>query len=286
MLPASFLDGMAGGSLWALCPGLSQAPLKGTDEVITTLMGNFIAALVLVYVASGPLNRRVRHRTSRPPRSMLPALYRISDSQGISPSHHRYLQRRSRSPCGCWSTARPSACSRASPGAIRPWCGLRERSSGRWVFRALLISGALAGLAGTIELLGPTGRIASELSMPGHGFTAVADRAGRQPLGAQRRRSSAFSLAALSTPRSICRSWPAYPAAAIDIFNASVALFITAKSALRGAAFLLRSQAAHTTEFHELMVAILRSGTPLVYVTDVRRASRSARASGTSASKA
>ena len=48
-------------------------------------MGNFIAALVLVYVTSGPLKdpSGTGQQAASP---MLPALYRISDSQGISPA--------------------------------------------------------------------------------------------------------------------------------------------------------------------------------------------------------
>ena len=84
VLPASFLAGMAGGALWALWPGYLRLR-SGTDEVITTLMGNFIAALVLVYVTSGPLKdpSGTGQQAASP---MLPALYRISDSQGISPA--------------------------------------------------------------------------------------------------------------------------------------------------------------------------------------------------------
>ena len=54
------------------------------DEVITTLMGNFIAALILVYVTTGPLkdpSGSGQQSSSRP----LKAAYRISDSLGVSP---------------------------------------------------------------------------------------------------------------------------------------------------------------------------------------------------------
>ena len=53
-VPLGILAGMAGGALWALWPGYLRLR-SGTDEVITTLMGNFIAALILVHVTSGPL---------------------------------------------------------------------------------------------------------------------------------------------------------------------------------------------------------------------------------------
>ena len=95
---------------------------------------------------------------------------------------------------------------------------------------SFLISGALAGLAGTIELLGPTGRIASGF-LPAHGFTAV--------LIALVANLSVFATAVVAMFFGGLASAALYlpilaglPAAAIDIFNASVALFITAKSGL------------------------------------------------------
>ena len=54
VMPLTFAAGILGGAVWALWPGLLRVR-SGTDEVITTLMGNFIAGLFLVYVTSGPL---------------------------------------------------------------------------------------------------------------------------------------------------------------------------------------------------------------------------------------
>jgi ABC-type uncharacterized transport system permease subunit len=51
------------------------------------------------------------------------------------------------------------------------------------------------------------------------------------------------------------------PAAAIDIINAAIALFITAKSGMIDRIVKLGRR------LDEIIVAILRSGTPLVYVT-------------------
>ena len=54
VIPLTMLAGMLGGALWAFWPGWLRLR-QGTDEVITTLMGNFIAHLMLIYVTSGPL---------------------------------------------------------------------------------------------------------------------------------------------------------------------------------------------------------------------------------------
>src|SRR5580704_10296603 len=54
IVPLSIVAGIAGGAAWALWPGLLRVK-SGADEVITTLMGNFIAGLLLVYVTGGIL---------------------------------------------------------------------------------------------------------------------------------------------------------------------------------------------------------------------------------------
>ncbi|WP_353954646.1 ABC transporter permease [Brucella pituitosa] len=84
LITACFLAGMTGGALWALWPGLLRLK-SGADEVITTLMGNFIAGLFLLYVTAGPLkdpSGTGQQASSRP----LAGVYRISDSLGLSPT--------------------------------------------------------------------------------------------------------------------------------------------------------------------------------------------------------
>lgn len=75
---------MTSGALWALWPGLLRLK-SGADEVITTLMGNFIAGLFLLCVTAGPLKEPSgagQQASSRP----LAGSYRISDSLGLSPT--------------------------------------------------------------------------------------------------------------------------------------------------------------------------------------------------------
>ena len=112
VIPACFLAGMTGGALWALWPGILRLR-SGADEVITTLMGNFLASILLIHVTSGPLkdpSGSGQQASSRP----IEAAYRISTSQAC---HRRSLPL----PCllasrsGCWSTERHSVCCRGSP---------------------------------------------------------------------------------------------------------------------------------------------------------------------------
>lgn len=83
-IPLILLAGVAGGALWGLWPGLLRVR-SGTDEVITTLIGDFLASQLLFYVTSGPLkdpSGSGQQASTRP----LDAAYRISDSLGLSPT--------------------------------------------------------------------------------------------------------------------------------------------------------------------------------------------------------
>jgi simple sugar transport system permease protein len=53
MLVAMALAGMVGGALWILVPALARA-YAGVNELITTLLLNFVATLLVYYVATGP----------------------------------------------------------------------------------------------------------------------------------------------------------------------------------------------------------------------------------------
>jgi simple sugar transport system permease protein len=105
------------------------------------------------------------------------------------------------------------------------WQGVRLWKVG---LASFLISGALAGLAGTIELMGPNGRLASGF-LPAHGFTAIliALVADLSILG-----TAVVSLffGGLASAALFLPIMAGLPSAAIEIINAAIALFITARS--------------------------------------------------------
>ncbi|BCH31662.1 ABC transporter permease [Mesorhizobium sp. L-8-10] len=227
VIPACFAAGMAGGALWALWPGLLRLR-SGTDEVITTLMGNFLAGLLLVYVTAGPLkdpSGSGQQASSRP----LDAAYRISNSLGLSPT---IIGIALVVGIGAWLLVNRTAFGVLTSLAGRnatmvQWQGARLWSLG---LSSFLISGALAGLAGTIELMGPNGRLAGGF-LPAHGFTAIliALVANFSVIGTA---FVAFFFGGLASAALYLPIMAGLPAAAIDIINASIALFITARSRL------------------------------------------------------
>jgi simple sugar transport system permease protein len=225
LTPLCFLAGMAGGALWALWPGWLRLQ-SGTDEVITTLMGNFIAGLILVYVTTGPLkdpSGSGQQSSSRP----LAAAYRISDSLGVSPVVVGIALVVG---IGMWLLVNRTAfgvlasLAGRNPTMVK-WQGARVSRLG---LSSFLISGALAGLSGVIEVFGPNGRLVGGF-LPTHGFTAILialvanlSVAGIAFVGLF---FGGLASAALYLP-----IMAGLPSAAIDIVNAAIALFITAKS--------------------------------------------------------
>jgi simple sugar transport system permease protein len=112
-------------------------------------------------------------------------------------------------------------------GVMVQWQGARLWKLG---LASFLISGALAGLAGTIEFMGPNGRIASGF-LPAHGFTAIliALVANLSVFGTA---VAAIFFGGLASAALYLPIMAGLPAAAIDIINAAIALFITARSKL------------------------------------------------------
>lgn len=225
VIPAAFLAGTVAGLLWAAWPGLLRI-LSGTDEVISTLMGNFIANLVLIYATSGPLkdpSGTGQVSASRP----VAAIYRISDSGGVSPAIIGIV---AAAGVLIWVLVNRTAFGVLSSLAGRNpvmvgWQGARLTRLG---LAGFLVSGAFAGLAGTMELLGPDGRLVSGF-LPAHGFTAIliALVAGLSVGGVAVVSLFFGGLAAASLYLPVIAG---LPAAAIDIINAAIALFITARA--------------------------------------------------------
>lgn len=227
VIPALIIAGTLGGAVWALWPGLLRLR-SGTDEVITTLMGNFMAGLLLVYVTSGPLkdpSGSGQQASSRP----LDAAYRISDSLGISPT---IIAIGAAVGILMWLLVNRTAFGVLASlagrnGTMVEWQGARLWKLG---LSSFIISGALAGLAGTIEFMGPNGRIASGF-LPAHGFTAIliALVANLSVVGTA---AAAVFFGGLASAALYLPIMAGLPAAAIDIINAAIALFITARSKL------------------------------------------------------
>jgi simple sugar transport system permease protein len=228
IVPVAIIVAMVSGALWALWPGLLKV-LWNADEVITTLMGNFIASLVLAYVTAGILKDPAgtgQVTASRP----VSAAYRLSDASGLSPAIFTIVAAVG---VGCWILLNRTAFGVLSGLVGRnPTMALWQGLNLKWFgLIGFALSGGLAGLAGSLELLGANGRLVSGF-LPSHGFLAtltaiVADLSvGGTVLAALF--FGGLSAAALYLP-----IVAGFPAAAIDCLNAAIAVLVTARSSPR-----------------------------------------------------
>jgi ABC-type uncharacterized transport system permease subunit len=158
------------GGLWLVGPGLLRARL-GVDEVVTTLMLNFIAIALTSWLVNGPLLARGSANSATPmiaPNGELPRLLPPTTLHlGFVISLAVVML------YGIWS--------RFAVGGLRSrLVGLNPRFSRAVgiepapIFLATMIaSGAIGGLAGGIHALGLVHRFVSGFS-PGYGFTGIA----------------------------------------------------------------------------------------------------------------
>jgi len=168
-IPMAILAGIVAGTLWSLFPGFLRVRFR-TEEVLTTLMLNFIAVLLLQWVTGGPF--RDASGTGEVTASWPINLdYRLSTSSGVSAS---LLIITALVVVGSWLLINRTAFGLQSTLTGRNplmarWQGIRVERTGLMAFG---ISGGIAGLAGALELLGPQGRLVGGFS-PDIGFTAV-----------------------------------------------------------------------------------------------------------------
>jgi simple sugar transport system permease protein len=170
-LVVAIAGGMLAGALWALLPGLLKA-YRGVHEVITTIMLNYVAFGLSRYLVS-PGGRLVSatqpSATDRVlPTARLPRIWpptRLHEGVFIALAAVIFMWYfLYRTPLGYRFRMVG-----ANPVAAR-YNGI---SPARVQVQAMMISGALAGLAGTVEVLGLYGRYFDSFS-PGYGFDAIA----------------------------------------------------------------------------------------------------------------
>ena len=170
LIPA-IVGGALAGSVLAGIAGLLRARF-GVLEIISTIMLNFVALHLVGYLIRGPLQEPTRlypQSATLPLGARLPTL--IGDTRlhwGIAIALFAAL--------GLWGALRFTEAGfrvravGANPVAARVAGSI---DIGATTLTAFLVSGALAGIAGAVEVTGVTFTLYESLS-PGYGYTAIA----------------------------------------------------------------------------------------------------------------
>ncbi len=170
ILPLMIVAGLLGGLLWAAIPAYLRVRFNA-NEILTSLMLTYVAILILSYLVHGPWR----------------------DPDGLNFPESRIFSDSAVLPVILEGTRLHLGAVFALLAVVAGWVfisrtlvGFQVRVIGlspmaadyagfsqkKIIWLTLLLSGALAGLAGMIEVSGPIGQLLPTIS-PGYGFTAI-----------------------------------------------------------------------------------------------------------------
>lgn len=229
-LPAVLVAGAAGGALLGAVPGLLRAR-AGVSEIFVTVMLNFIALFFVEYLSTGPWNDPMAGEAitrAVPPSTTLPLLgARVGAHAGV-------LLALAAAPAVWWLLYRTVFGYEVRAVGDNPTAArLGGIPVGRTVALALVASGALAGLAGAVEVSGFHYRLILGLS-PGYGVMSIliAVLSRRHPLVAI---VASLGFAALVVGTDSLQRSVGLPASAVFVVQAAVLLVLLASEGLRRA---------------------------------------------------
>lgn len=182
LFPAMMLAAAAAGALWLLGPAWAKTRL-GVDEVVTTLLLNFVVLLFVGAMLDGPM---------KDPGAMgWPQSVAIQDALTLDAliertRAHTGLLWALAAAVGLWALVQHTSAGYAirAVGANPRAAAFAGIGTTRTLLGVALLSGGLAGLAGAIEVAGRAGYLTLDMS-PGYGYSGivVAMLAGLHPIG-------------------------------------------------------------------------------------------------------
>jgi len=170
LVPLCLTIAAAFGAAWLWLPGWLLARLE-VDEVVSTLMLNFIAAAITATLVNGIFLSRQSGNNVTPPVHAAAELSRLMPPATL---HSGFL-------IGLAVLAAYAVWTRHTPAGVEgAWVGLNRRfarvvgvSVPRTIITAMLLSGVVAGLGGAAQGLGQLHRFSDGFSA-GYGFTGMA----------------------------------------------------------------------------------------------------------------
>lgn len=162
---AALLASMLAGAAWASIASAMRL-WRNAPEVLTTILLNFTAVHLLGWCVNGPLRERIaQYPQSDPAGAVLPRLGQV---------HIGILIAIAAAVLAWWLLYRTREGLRLRATGFNPsaaeWAGVNVRAQ---LARAMAFSGAAAGLAGGIELLGVTHRLFERFAA-GYGYSGIA----------------------------------------------------------------------------------------------------------------
>jgi general nucleoside transport system permease protein len=169
LLTTMALGGLAGGALWAFLPGALRAYL-GTNEIVPTLLLNYVAILWIDYLV---------HNQWRDPESLGFPLGKPFSSTATLPQLGDTAVHAGAIVAVFAAVSVATILGRTLWGYKVKVIGENARAAGyaglsipRNIIAVMLLSGALAGLGGMVEVSGTVHRIQADIS-PGFGYTGI-----------------------------------------------------------------------------------------------------------------
>lgn len=230
-LPLALIAGSIAGALWAAIAAWLRSTF-GVLEVISTIMLNFIATYGVSYLVRGPLQE---------PTHVYPQTSSIANGAHMptlvagTRLHWGFVVAIALAVMTWWVMRYTAAGFRVRASGLNPFAA---RSAGlidvpRVTMGAFVISGAIAGLAGAIEVSGVTFALYENIS-PGYGYTAIAVAllAGLDPLGVI---GTGILFGALETAAGTLQRNAGIPATTASVIEAAIILAVIAVAQLRHA---------------------------------------------------
>lgn len=225
-MPVALLAGTAAGALYAFIPGILKAR-TGAHEVVTTIMLNNVAVLLLAWAVTDIVGDPTQSfpRTADIGNAALPVLFGRNFHLGIVIALLAV-------PVVAWLLNRTTTgfeirTTGANPNAAR-YAGIRPVVI---ITLTMTLSGLLAGLAGSIQMLGVIGFYASGISASvGFDSITVALLGRTNPVGIM---FAAFLFGAFRAGAPLMQINTSVPIEIIDIIQALIILFLTADVIIR-----------------------------------------------------
>jgi general nucleoside transport system permease protein len=228
-MPVALVAAAVGGALWAGIAGVLRTRY-GVLEVISTIMLNFVALYVVSYLVRGPVQEPTR---VYPQSATIADAVHLSRLPGAGRLHAGILIALALAGAAGWALRHTAEGFRLvavgeSAHAAASAGGIDVRATTARVF---LVTGALAGLAGGVEVLGVTFALYENIS-PGYGYTAIAV-ALLARLDPWRVIATAVLFGALEAGAGAMQRDAGVPSTLVTVIEAALILAVVAAQALR-----------------------------------------------------